>query len=204
LDSVEFLIASDPKPSIPVTLGLGVFAAMDLELDFAARKARLYSQDHCPGNVVYWADTYAAVPLRRREFQDTYIVMELEGQKIETTIGTNASMTELDGIAAQKLFGLDLPSPDSDATSRQQFMELTTSGLSVMNAQVEINSYSTDRCRLLSATRADRAAGYSSCNNVFPLRLGLNVLSKMRIYIATKENMFYFTASDTTRARPAQ
>ena len=78
-------------------------------------------------------------------------------------------------------------------------MELTTNGLSVMNAQVNLRELRGTSCRFREQKGADKAAGYVNCYNIFPLQLGMNVLKNMHIYIATKENVLYFTAADARR-----
>ncbi len=45
-------------------LGADMLRNVDLDLDFAAGKLNLVSQDHCSGNVVYWqAPAVAVVPM---------------------------------------------------------------------------------------------------------------------------------------------
>jgi hypothetical protein len=43
----------------------------------------------------------------------------------------------------------------------------------------------------------DRAAQYTECvGSEAPLRIGLDVLEKLHLYFATKENVLYYTAAD--------
>jgi hypothetical protein len=53
--------------------------------------------------------------------------------------------------------------------------------------------------------RADKAGvvGYTTCISVHPLTLGRNVLSKLHIYIATKQEVMYFTAADASHTDTA-
>jgi len=46
------------------------------------------------------------------------------------------------------------------------------------------------------AKKSEAAIGYSGCLYRYPLQLGSSVLAKLHIYIATKENLMYYTASD--------
>jgi hypothetical protein len=41
-------------------LGMDFLSRFDIEPDVTKGKFNLYSQDHCPGQVVYWSDTYAS------------------------------------------------------------------------------------------------------------------------------------------------
>jgi predicted aspartyl protease len=45
-------------------LGPDIMSNYDVDLDFADAKFSLFSQDHCPGKVVYWTkDAHAAIPV---------------------------------------------------------------------------------------------------------------------------------------------
>ena len=209
--NADFLVTTDVDGADPVTvrIGIGLFARVDLELDFANQKMNIYSQEHCPAGVVYWANSFGAVPLRKAP-AGNYLVMELEGKKIETAIGTSRQITTLRADAAKSLFGIEAEGRDAERAklgdaspppTRQQFMEMTANGISVMNAQVELDfqPQRSTGCRLQERKGVDRAAGYVGCFNVFPLVLGMNVLRNMRLYFAMEENMLYFTAADAQK-----
>jgi hypothetical protein len=42
--------------------GADFLQRLDIEFDFAHKKVNLFSPDHCPGQVVYWTDSYTSVP----------------------------------------------------------------------------------------------------------------------------------------------
>jgi hypothetical protein len=48
-------------------------------------------------------------------------------------------------------------------------------------------------------TTRQGATGIANCG-ALPLRLGLNVLSKLHLYLAIRENVLYFTAADATNS----
>ena len=202
ITGVEFLVTSDVGGNISARVGLGLFGQADVELDFGNQKLKVFSPDHCPGNVVYWADSFGAVPFRQATIGN-YLVMELDGKKIETGLGTSTAITRLHAEAAKRLFDIDVGAPDPKVPGirpeRQRFMDLTANGIAVMNAQVDIEPFRPPGCRLREQRGTDRAAGYDQCYNVFPLQLGMNVLKRMRIYFANKENMLYFTAADAQK-----
>jgi hypothetical protein len=194
LNGGQLLVTTDPGADVSARLGMNLFDKVDFELNFAAGKLRLFSQDHCPGQVVYWSRTHAAVPIRRGSLGEAYLVMELEGRKIEAMIATGAPTTGLHRAAAEKLFGIQVEA--GREPQRQEFMDLTAGGLAVMNAQVDILGTVPPRCRLRERIRQDGAAGYDGCYNIFPLMLGMNILRTMRMYFATRENVLYFTPAD--------
>jgi hypothetical protein len=72
-------------------------------------------------------------------------------------------------------------------------MQLDAVGFKVINAQITLRDPLTNRCHL--GTRFG-AAAYEGCIGNPPLALGLNVLKKLHVYIATKEKVLYFTLTD--------
>jgi hypothetical protein len=56
-------------------------------------------------------------------------------------------------------------------------------------------------CSLQLRGRIDGVAQYYNCTgDEAPLHIGLNVLEKLHLYFATKENVLYFTAADAQKA----
>jgi Aspartyl protease len=183
-------------------LGMDVFAHVDVELDVANRKMNLFSQDHCPGQAVYWSKTYDSAPIRFGELGELYFPMELEGKKLETTLGTANSTTTLSTDATKKLYNFDSHSSgvetETDAaggtTAHYRAMKLSGEGIQIVNAHVTlIDRPKNDYCHLGSRSGA---AAYDDCFGIHPLQLGRNVLTKLHIYIATKEKLLYFTPAD--------
>ena len=72
-------------------------------------------------------------------------------------------------------------------------MRLTAAGLSVTDEKVRLIDPPHNTCRL---TRKNDATGYTGCFYRYPLKLGSDVLKKLYVHIATKENRMYFTASE--------
>jgi predicted aspartyl protease len=74
-------------------IGMDILANMDIELDIAHHKMNLYAPDHCPGQVVYWSDTYDAVAIHPGPRGEFYFPIELDGKKIEATLSTFQATT---------------------------------------------------------------------------------------------------------------
>ena len=187
------------------TLGMDMLKHFDIELDVANKKLNLFSQDHCPGRTVYWSKTYDSVPIRFGEMGELYFPMELDGKKIETTLATGNPTTSLSTDVTKKLFNFDSHSPDveteTDAAGRTaaqyRAMELSGEGLRIINAHIMlVDRPKNDYCHLGSRSGA---AAYEGCFGVHPLQLGRNVLSKLHIYIATKEKVLYFTPAEAPK-----
>jgi predicted aspartyl protease len=207
--AVDFLVLPESSRAIfgtPATIvgiiGMDVFSRVDVELDIAHSQLNLYSQDHCPGNVVYWADTYDAVPMKRGLAGNFSFPIELNGKKIEATISTGNSRTTLSADLERKLFhdasdpsttGRDTASAGAAGDS-YRLMEITANGLKVINAQVALVASRSPDCKL---TTIDGASAYTGCFGAYPLELGFSVLSKLHLYLATKERVLYFTAATT-------
>jgi hypothetical protein len=199
-DSAEFLVVSDSTlaPKISGILGMTFFANMDIEIDIANRKLNLFSPDHCPGEVVYWSRTYDSVPIRFGELGEFYFPMQLDGKKIETTLATGNATTSLSTEVTKKLYGFDASSPDIESetdasgntTSHYRAMKLSAQGLDVINANIRLVAPAGGACVL---AHRSGVATYDGCLGIHPLQLGLSVLSKLRVYIATKEKVLYFT-----------
>ena len=187
------------------SLGMAVFSVVDFELDLAHRKLNLFSQDHCPGNVVYWADSYAKAPLYSDALRNVYLPIELEGKMVEATLSPSRPTTRLYVDVTRRLYGFDKKSrgvelgADSDGsqTAHYRAMRFTAPGFAVTNSNILLEDPVKD-CQL-SRGRKSGAASYSdSCLNVYPMALGRNVLEQLRLYFATKEKVLYFTGANET------
>ena len=188
------------------TLGMDVFAHVDFELDFARKKLNLYSQEHCPGKVVYWADAYSEAPMHRGTLGNLYFPMELDGKKIQATVSTGSLMTSLTTDLTRKLYGFDERSSDIEVeedssggpAAHYRAMMLTAEGLKVTSTRIRL--IPPQPACWLHPDRQDRAFGYGNeCTGTYPLKLGLNVLQKLHLYFATKEQVLYFTPADASK-----
>jgi hypothetical protein len=77
-------------------------------------------------------------------------------------------------------------------------MKLSGEGIEIINARISlVDLPSNSPCRLSSHLGA---ASYENCRGAHPLSLGQDVLSKLHLYIATKEKMLYFTPANPSGA----
>jgi hypothetical protein len=190
-------------PPVIGFLGMDYFKDVDIELDAAHRKLNLFSQDHCPGHVVYWSKTFDSAPIRFGVMGEFYFPMELDGKKLETTLATGSHMTTLRTDATRKLFKFDSHSADIETETDQsgktvshyRAMKLSGEGLQIINARISLIDPPAAGCTLSSR---QGAASYEGCFGAYPLQLGQNVISKLHFYIATKEKILYFTPAEST------
>jgi hypothetical protein len=205
--TAESSALSDPGADVGA-IGLDMFSKVDFELDFMNKKLNLYSQEHCPGSVVYWANNYASTPFRRGAMGEAYFPFEIEGKKIEASLSTGTSITTLTTDATKRLYGFDEHSADietrkdseGNVTAQYRAMAITTPGLNVTNTQIQLAQRPMKECSLQLRGRGDGVAQYFNCTgSEAPLHIGLNVLEKLHLYFATKENVLYFTAADAQK-----
>ncbi len=203
LPKYEFRADLADAPVVGV-LGADAFARVDIELDVAHRKLNLFSPDHCPGHTVYWSAKCDSAPIRIGSLGEFYFPMELDGRTLETTLATSNGMTTLHTDATRSLYNFDNHSPDVQTevdgagrtTAQYRAMKLSGEGIEIINARISLVDFpSNSPCRLSSHLGA---ASYENCRGAHPLSLGQDVISKLHLYIATKEKMLYFTPANPT------
>jgi Aspartyl protease len=210
--SAELMVVADSivdpyQGGMPIIgiLGMDVLGRFDVDVDIANRKMNLFSQDHCAGQVVYWAKSYDSAPIYFGELGELYFPMELDGKKIETTLATGNQTTSLSTDVTKALYNFDIHTPGIEeehdsagkATAYYRAMKLSGEGIQIINAHIMlIDRPVHDSCSL---GQRSGAAAYEGCLGAHPLRLGLNVLTKLHFYIAPKEKVLYFTPSEPAK-----
>jgi len=214
LKDVEFLVVPRDQAAggPPEDISLGVFGAVDLELDMAAHKLKFFSQDHCPGNVVYWTRAFTQVPMEVQEFGFIRPKMILDGQPV--TVALNLNEPSHMGMGeANKLFGLNETSPgmtqvgtwpDGMNVYRYPFKSLGTEDLKISNPAIVVlgapkgkdcSGHQTIEARdptHLHTTETDRLA---TCYGGAGVALGYSVLSKLHMYFSIKEKLMYISGA---------
>jgi hypothetical protein len=192
---------------IPIggNMGWEMLSGFDVELDVSHHVMNLYSQNSCLDRVVFWADRYDKTPIFKGGTGEIYFPMELDGQRLETALGTLYPTTLLRTDISKKLYNFDehssgvYQSAESDGVDKPYYraMAINSHGLSVVNARIAlvVKQKNGSECEIAAK---DGVVGYTTCLSVHPLTLGRNVLSKLHIYIATKQEVMYFTAADAS------
>jgi predicted aspartyl protease len=189
-DKMEFAIIPDNMIAHGAsgTLGPSVMANYDMEIDPAHNKVNLYSQNHCPGEVVYWTRSpYAAIPMRLDSFLHIILPVNLDGHTFEALIDTGSSHSWLLYDLAKAPFGWSddtkelTPATDAGAETgwyRYPFKSLSLNGVDIRNPRIDVHKG--------SGSAADRPT----------LVIGMDVLSKLRTFISYSEHMLYFTPAN--------
>jgi predicted aspartyl protease len=173
-------------------LGADVLSPFDADLDFAGGKFSLFSQDHCPGKVVYWTnENYAAVPIELDRNHHLTASVTLDGKQLSAMLDTGAARSFMNFRTAHELFGLDEKNPQlkslgergingivAVAAYRYPFSVLTLDGVEIHNPDIDIIKY------------PDSDHGESD------LMLGISVLRQLHMYIAYGEKTLYVTGAE--------
>jgi hypothetical protein len=182
--------------------------SVDMELDLADRKVKLFSPTKCHGGAIYWGGEYTAVQLHSDEVGLLKFAMELDGRKIETSLNTADRTSVINSEVTRKFFGFDenspgiqqQVSPQGDKTESYIAMSLTAKGLTVKNARVRLRSA---ECGAHSFGSESGAIYCQDEVNYAPFSIGTDLLRHLRVYIASTEGMIYFTRVDPVAPTPA-
>jgi predicted aspartyl protease len=193
----------------------------DIDIDFPGRSLKVFSQDHCAGNAVYWpaaavavvpfvmADALNPLPGRRMRLPDgqgTHIRVAamLDGKHFMAVIDTGALHSTISARAARDSFGIGRESPgsrplgmiDEDAAHQlflRTFARLELDGVAVLNPRLVVIP------DLLGSKDPDnRLVAGSHIRRVDDgldpqLTIGMDVLRLMHIYIAFHERKLYIS-----------
>lgn len=214
LKDVEFLVlASGTKPGgMESTVGIGMLAKADLELDMGGAKMKLFSQDHCPGKVVYWAKNFSEVPLETQKFGFVRPKMFLDGHPMTVALSLN-SHSEIYMDTLHKEFDLDETSPGmtlQETTAqgikiyKYPFKTLGTEDLKIGNPAIRVValppgpdcSGHTKVVDPVASRLPSETPGAFTCYGGGDLVLGYSILSKLHMYFSMKEKLMYLTGAD--------
>lgn len=209
--SVDMFVQGDmPNASLDLdagVLGRNLFTQMDLEIDNAGKTISLFSQDHCKGDGVYWADeavtlnfklqkppkqTGSNIRKKPSEHQiDTPLVSaELDGEIVSVLFDTGATRSGMDIEHAKRKFGIGPGSPG-----------VTPAGKVYTGAGVPIDTYAyTFKTLTIAGIRFDNITMLlGKFDQDAKILLGMNELKKLRLYFAFKDGMIHVTAADAGR-----
>ena len=215
-NSVDFMVLpdaggyADDIPDVAGILAPNLLHSYDVEIDFAAMKLSLFSQDHCDGKAVPWpANTVSAVPMKLDSSDHIQIPVTLDGHDLTAMLDTGAIHTVLNLDLAQNAFGLKLGDPETPEVGRllrspesktyfHRFKSLAMEGVAIANPTVRLIP---DLMRNKMMDQNDSLKGGSRLPAVTAkpgfgdLIIGMNLLRQWHIYIAYKEQMVYLAPS---------
>ncbi|HTO41333.1 MAG TPA: hypothetical protein VL026_10180 [Rhizomicrobium sp.] len=203
LDRAHFALGNGASAANGSWIGNDILSVFDIELDFAARKVRFFSPDHCKGKVVYWSSSQVAFPFRL-DNNKIQFAMNLDGHEISTTFTLGCSCSALNWRVARGVFGLSedsprihtLHEPDGTTVQSASFESLSVGGLSIPKPSLFlIEDTLRSMARYDTPDKMQNQPGYELVHMPH-LILGLDVLKHLRVYIAYQERMIYLTAAD--------
>ena len=196
----------------------------DVDIDFPARRMTVFSQGHCPGDVVVRPGVPVAVvpflmqapdadlPGRRRPLSsepDTHIrvPVTLDGKRFLAVVDTGALNSTISARTAREAFGVDIDTPgslplgmiDNEPSHRlfvRRFSRLAFEGVAVLNPRMVVIP------DLVGARDPDnRTIAGSRVRRVDdglspPLTIGMDVLKHMDLYIGFQERKLYISLPD--------
>jgi len=166
------------------TLSPDMMKHFDVDFDFAHGKMNLFSQDHCPGKVVYWNNGGAVIiPTQTDRNAHIRIPVVLDGEKITAILDTGA-VTSIMSVRAASFMGIyesKMKLKDSGGYLRKSrtysypFKTLDMGGIVVNNPHIVIGSN-----ELMGTFDTD-------------MILGMGILRQLHMYIAYGEGKLYLT-----------
>ncbi|HJT42563.1 MAG TPA: pepsin/retropepsin-like aspartic protease family protein [Rhizomicrobium sp.] len=181
----------------------------DTEIDFSAYKMNFFSADHCPGRVVYWPHAaLAVVPMTFRK-NHIRLPVTVDGRKMIAIIDTGATNTVMMAEAARR-FDVSPETPGNvplknrglEAYGRV-FSTLDFDGVAVKNPHIVIVQDLIGTKDPNNSVRIDnRSKRVDDIEGRPDLLIGMNILKKLRIYIAFDEQRLYITEASTPAKLP--
>ena len=193
-------------------LGTGLLQHVDVELDFKHAKMNLYSQDHCAGKVVYWANEYAALPISLNPLTGEILAaMTLDGAPLNVTLSTDPGHGEMSLGVAGKVLDLSTGSSDLKRIEHPHpvsgtewyahpFKALALNGLAIQNPTIDLFA-GDDFCtqeKLHGAIYVPAAKDAATlCQSDAVIKLA--ELRQLHLYFAFGEKKLFVTAVDVHR-----
>ena len=208
-------------PVAPFGRGINIFSLnfmlpYDVDVDFGTDKLNFFSQEHCEGGVVYWkAAAVAVVPMTVRQGH-MIVPVTLDGREWPAIIDTGADTSTLRMDIAQRSYDLAI---GTEGTAEKgvlngdqglkiyahTFKTLTFGGITVTNPEIVIIPDAVNRNGDRSQQLGSRAKLERDNIEGPPMLLGMDVLRRLRIYMAFGERKMYISqASSPAAAQPAQ
>jgi len=212
-----------PSAGIDGILGTDLLLRTDIELNLKARKLNMFSQDHCPGQAVYWGRAFTTLPMTFDEQNVPVFQMQLDGKSISVKLDPTKSQATMQRDVAETLFGLtpktagvklrndivtvsvtsgSLHAPSDEEMREYEFTfnDLSLNGIDVRNLHVLLEGSPPRQACSGGAKQTVMMITPEQCNSGVDLVIGRDELRAMRLYFSFKEKMLYVTAADPDSA----
>ena len=205
----EMFVADFTGP-LDGVLGRDLMQNYDIEMDFASGKLSYFLTDHCPGRVVHWATSgITSVDFKGWDNNSAQrfltVPVTINGHEVYAVINTTLPGTIFDADTARTLFSLTADSPgavplgalDSNPNHRIFGITLQTlkiGGMTLRNTKMNVIP-DLIGTRSEDMLRADSRVQRITDEFLPTMQIGMDVLNRLHLYVATKEGRIYFTAA---------
>jgi predicted aspartyl protease len=186
-------------------LGQNLLAKVDIEIDNAGKTVSFFSQEHCKGAGVYWADEAVTLQFKKQpsrapvgsnikkrdsnQIDMPIVAAELDGEIVSVLFDTGATFSVLDIEHAKRRFKIGPGSPGVAPAGK----------LVVANGGVtESYSYTFDSLTIAGIKFENVPVRLAKLEGKHML-LGMRQLKHLRIYFASRDGMIHITAADAGR-----
>ncbi|MDB5735233.1 MAG: hypothetical protein JWN16_1870 [Alphaproteobacteria bacterium] len=221
--NMQFMVSPGTATDIPYVGSLaGDFLSLyDVEMDFSGRKLNFFAKDHCPGHVLYWNPTaIAIVPIalklatgdssrtgfRNYTYRDAhiYVPVTLDGKTFQMMLDTGSQRSTMSARTAKFIFGVDAASPGSVAQGTldgdpahpvftHTFGSLTFDTVTITNPHFTVVPDLVGSKDPNNSSRTDSRVKMIDDNIGGEITIGMDVLRKLRLYIAFGEKKLYIS-----------
>lgn len=211
----EFFI-SPALPGITIeqeggVVGQNLLAKIDVEIDNAGKKVSFFSQEHCKGAGVYWADEAVTLNFKKapakapigsklkkmdkNQIDMPIVAADLEGEIVSVLFDTGATFSVLDLDHAKRRFGVGPGSPG-----------VVPSGKLYSGSGEAIDSYTyTFKTLTIAGIKFENVPiRLAKMDDSTQLLLGMNELKHLRLYFAARDGMIHVTAADAGSTQQTQ
>ncbi len=210
---VSGLFADSPLTERAGLLGQNLFTQVNLEIDYATKTISLFSQDHCPGDGVYWSNEAVVLKYERegarrkqvasrlktgidkRQIDEPIVSAELQGKPVTVLFDTGATFTSMNQDYAKRVFNITPQTPGAEPAGGV----FVGSGARIPTWRYTFKELviSGIRFQNIPVLLGDFKGGAA-------VTLGMNEMKHLRIYFAFKEGAIYVTAADAGRTTAPQ
>jgi hypothetical protein len=205
------LDAAHPDPFDGI-LALDYLQNFDVEMDFGNDLLKTFYADHCPGHVLYWRGPVAIIPFTV-ENRQIYVSVLLDGHEVKGLIDSGTAQTSLRNDIARAQYGLTLGAADTPAdgvlngdaglkTYSHAFGELSFGDIAVRHPKITIipNVAGTTSDKW----RQTRKLFQVDIPSAPQLIIGMDVLRRLRLYMAFGESKLYVSPASTPMTNQAK
>jgi hypothetical protein len=196
-DHLQFVVTDLPQPGYGGILASNFFRKYDIDLNFSGHKLNMFAPDHCNGQVLYWrAPGVAALPFRYKNGRIT-VRVTVDGREMDAVIDTGSQHSELQFDDVDSLF---YRGPNSAGTVLQDdgnyahtFGVLSFGEVSILHPHLVLTHAVLMRGEDSGPVTGTLLHNFDQSATQPSLKIGMDQLKLLHIYIAFNERMIYIT-----------